>query len=168
MHPHVTARFRFGLLRGGFLDFHGLRLHAHAFFHIDRADRALRIHGTRRAFFRAGADRLLHPGGLGCGQQIGLVYHAEEVGFILLALLVHGLVVVNDDVKGVSARRLHRDKLLVGVLVIEQIAGYKVALLRKALTRFDGGLRLRGRGFLGHGGIAIVRALAAVRIGIGR
>ena len=101
-------------------------------------------------------------------QQIGLVYHAEEVGFILLALLVHGLVVVNDNVKGVSARRLHRNKLLVGVLVIEQIAGYKVALLRKALARFDGGLRLRGLGFLGHSGISIVSALAAVRVGIGR
>ena len=59
--------------------------------------------------------------------------------FILLALLVHRLVIVNDNVKGVPARRLYRDKLLVGVLVIEQIAGNKVALLREALARFDGG-----------------------------
>ena len=84
----------------------------------------------------------------------------------MLALLVHGLVIVDNDVKGAAARRLYRDKLLVGVLVIEQIAGDEVALFLKALTGLNGGLRLRGRGF--HGGIAVVLTLAAAGIGIGR
>ena len=84
----------------------------------------------------------------------------------MLALFVHGLVIVNDDVKGAAARRLHRDKLLVGVLVIEQIAGHKVALFGKALAGFNG--RLRGGSFLRHGGIAIALTLAAAGVGIGR
>ena len=170
-HPHIAARFRLGLLRGGFpgfLRFHGFRLHARTLGHIDSADRAIRIDSPRHAFFRAGACGLFHPGSLRRSQQIGLVCHAQKVGFILLALLVHRLVIVNDNVKGVPARRLYRDKLLVGVLVIEQITGNKVALLREALARFNGGLRLRGRGFLGHSGIAIVFALTAVCIGKGR
>src|SRR5699024_1762841 len=107
-------------------------------------------------FFRAGAHRLFHASGLRRSQQIGLIHNAEKVGFVLFALFVHGLVIVNDDIERVAAAGLHRNKLLVGVLVIEQISGYKVSLLREALARFNGGLRLRGLGFLGHGGIAIV------------
>ena len=118
-----------------------LRLNAHALAHIDRADGAIRIDGPRRAFFRAGAHRLFHASGLRRSQQIGLVHHAEKVGFVLFALLVHGLVVVNDDIEGAAAAGLDGDKLLVGVLVIEQIAGHKVALLGKALAGLNGGLR---------------------------
>ena len=86
----------------------------------------------------------------------------------MFALLVHGLVVVDDEIERSPAAGLDGDKLLVGVLVIEQIAGHKVAIFRKALARLYGGLRLRGRGFLRHRGISIISPLAAVRKGIGR
>ena len=82
----------------------------------------------------------------------------------MFALLVHGLVVVNDEIEGGPAAGLDGDKLLIGVLVIEQVAGHKAALLRKALARLYG--RLRGRGF--HCGIAVIGARPAVRVGIGR
>ena len=39
-------------------------------------------------------------------QQIGLVHHAKKVGFVLFSVLVCGLVVVNDDVKGAAAAGL--------------------------------------------------------------
>src|SRR5699024_12551885 len=66
----------------------------------------------------------------------------------------------------VAAAGLDGNKLLVCVLVIEQIAGHKAALFGKALAGLNGGLR--GGSFLRHGGIAVGRALAAVRIGIRR
>ena len=70
-------------------------------------------------------DKLFHASGLGCGQQIPLIHNAEKVGFILFTFLVHGLVIINDNVKGIAAAGLYGNKLLVGVLVIEQITGYK-------------------------------------------
>ncbi len=110
----------------------GLRLCTYAFPHIDGAHRAVCIHSPRRTFLRAGADRLFHASGFSGGQQIPLVHNAEKVGFILLALLIHGLVIINDNVKGIAAAGLDGNKLLVGVLVIEQITGYKVSLPRKS------------------------------------
>ena len=47
-----------------------------------------------------------------------------------------------DDQTPAIAAGLDGDKLLVGVLVIEQIAGDKVALVRKAYPRLGGGGRL--------------------------
>ena len=143
-----------------------LRLNTHALAHIDGADGAIRIDGPRLAFFRAGAHRLFHASGLRRSQKISLIHHAEKVGFVLFALFVHGLVIVDDDIERVAAAGLDGNKLLVGVLVIKQIAGHKVALFGKALAGLNGGLR--GGSFLRHGGIAVVRALAAVRIGIRR
>ena len=57
---------------------------------------------------------------------------------ILLAVLVGGLVVVDDDVKGIAAAGLHRDELLVGGLIVEQVTGHKVAVLGKALAGVNG------------------------------
>ena len=160
--PHAAACFR--LLRR-FLGFRRLRGSAHAFSHIDRADGTICIDGPHHAFFRAGAHRLFHASGLGCGQQVGLVHHIQKIGFVLFALLVHGLVVVNDEIECSPAAGLDGDKLLVGVFVIEQVAGHKAALLRKALAGLYGRLRLRGRGF--HCGIAVVLILTAPSIGGG-
>ena len=109
---------------------------------------------------------MFHPGSLRRSQQVGLVHHIQKIGFVLLALFVHGLVIVNDDIERVAAAGLDGNELLVGVLVIEQIAGHKVALFGKALAGLNGGLR--GGSFLCHGGIAVVRALAAVRVSIRR
>ena len=119
----------------------------------------------RRAFVRAGAGGQLYASGLGSGQQVGLVHRIQKIGLVLFAVLVHGLVVVNDEIECSPAAGLDGDKLLVGVFVIEQVAGHKTALLRKALAGLYGRLRLRGQGF--HCGIAVVLILAAPSIGGG-
>ena len=48
----------------------------------------------------------------------------------LFAVLVHRLVIINDNVKSAAAAGFHRDVLLVGCSIIEQIAGHKVSILR--------------------------------------
>ncbi len=91
--------------------------------HVDRADLAIRMDGSGRTFFCAGAGRKFSASGLQCCQQIGFIHHVQKVGVILFAVLVHGLVIVNDNVKGVAAADFHRDELFVGCSIIEQIAG---------------------------------------------
>jgi len=73
-------------------------------------------------------------------------------------------VIVNDNVKGVAAAGFHRDELFVGCSIVEQIAGHKVSILRKALARGNGRRWLRGRSFFHNRRFLI----PAVRIGIGR
>ena len=132
--------------------------------HIDRADLAIRMDGSGRTFFCAGAGRKFSASGLQCRQQIGFIHHVQKVGVILFAVLVHRLVIVNDNVKGVAAAGFHRDELFVGCSIVEQIAGHKVSILRKALARGNGRCRLRGRSFFHNRRFLI----STVRIGIGR
>ncbi len=70
---------------------------------------------------------------LGQRSKVGGVHKVEEVGFILVAFFIQRLVVVDDDVESVAVPVLHGDELLVGVLVIEQVAGDGVAVLDKAV-----------------------------------
>ena len=132
--------------------------------HVDRADLAIRMDGSGRTFFCAGAGRKFSASGLQCCQQIGFIHHVQKVGVILFAVLVHRLVIVNDNVKGVAAAGFHRDELFVGCSIVEQIAGHKVSILRKALARGNGRRWLRGRSFFHNRRFLI----PAVRIGIGR
>ena len=119
-----------------------LGLHAHALGHVGGAYGAIGVDGPGHALIRTGTGRKFSASGLQCRQQIGLIHHVQKVGVILFAVLVHGLIVVNDDIECIAAAGLDGDKLLVGVLVIEQIAGDKVALVRKAYPRLGGGGRL--------------------------
>ena len=57
---------------------------------------------------------------------------------VLLTILVGGLIVVDDNVKGIAAAGLHRDELLVGGLIVEQVTGHKVAVLGEALAGVNG------------------------------
>ena len=93
--------FRLGVGLGHRLRFwFRLLLHTCALGHVDGAHRAVGIDGPRRAFVRAGAGGQLYASGLGSGQQVGLVHRIQKIGLVLFAVLVHGLVVVNDNVKG--------------------------------------------------------------------
>ena len=156
----LWLRGRFGLWLWG---------HARTLAHIDGADRAIGVDCTHHAFLLTGAGGQLNASGLHSSQQIGLVHNAEKVGFVLFAVLVGGLVVIDDDIESVAAAGLDGNKLLVGVLVIEQIAGHKVALLRKARAGFDGGRGFGLRCGLGfhHGLSLIVHDLVATP-GVGR
>ena len=74
-------------------------------------------------------------------KQIALIDHVQEVRLILFLILVDGRIVVDDNEEGVAVLRLDSDELLVGCLVIEQVAGVGVALIVNRLT-----LRLFRRG----------------------
>ena len=119
---------------------HGRRLGslALALAHIHGADGAICVDSTHGAFVRAGTLRQLTARSLHRRQQVSLVHHVQEISLILLTVLVGGLVIVNDDVKGVAAAGLHRDELLVGGLVVEQVTGHKVAVLGEALAGVNG------------------------------
>ena len=131
-----------GLLRlGGRLQLyhrHRFGSLALALAHIHGADGAICVDSTHGAFVRAGTLRQLTARSLHRRQQVGLVHHVQKVGLVLLAVLVGGLVIVNDDVKGVAAAGLHRDELLVGGLIVEQVTGHKVAVLGEALAGVNG------------------------------
>lgn len=123
---------------------------------------------VRRGFF---PGALAHVGG---ADRAGGVHKVEEVGFILVAFFIQRLVVVDDDVESVAVPVLHGDELLVGVLVIEQVAGDGVAVLDKARPRLRGdflaraGLIVGGLGGgLGSGG-TLPAAACAVGAGLGR
>ena len=68
-------------------------------------------------------------------KQITLIDHVEEVRLILFLILVDRCIVVNDNEEGVAVFRLDSDELLVGCLVIEQVAGVGVALIVNRLPR---------------------------------
>ena len=74
-------------------------------------------------------------------KQIAFIDHVQEVRLILFLVLIDGCIVVDDNEEGVAALRLDCDELLVGCLVIEQVAGVGVALIVNRLT-----LRLFRRG----------------------
>ena len=74
-------------------------------------------------------------------KQVALIDHVEEVCLILFLVLIDGCIVVDDNEEGVAALRLDCDELLVGCLIIEQVAGVGVALIVNRLT-----LRLFRRG----------------------
>ena len=99
--------------------------------HIDGAHRAVCIHSPRRTFLRTGSRPPVPRQRPRLRPADPPIHNAEKVGFILFTFLVHGLVIINDNVKGIAAAGLYGNKLLVGVLVIEQITGYKVSLLGK-------------------------------------
>ena len=115
-----------------------LRGLALALAHVHGADGTIRVDSTNGAFIHARTLRQLTARRLHRRQQVGLVHHVQEIGLILLAVLVGGLVVVDNDVKGVAAAGLHRDELLVGGLIVEQVTGHKVAVLGEALAGVNG------------------------------
>ena len=128
--------FRFGCSTGTFT-------------HVVLAYGATRINRPRNTFFRTGTG-FQSGNGFFIHQckQIRLIHHVEEIGLVLFLILIDGCIIVNYHIEGAAAFGLDSDKLLVGGLVIQQIAGIGITGIVNRFTRSNGFryfLRLRVR-----------------------
>jgi hypothetical protein len=64
------------------------------------------------------------------GTQVSVIHLVQKIGGELLQILIHRGIVVDDDVKHLTAAGFNGQKLLVGVLVVLQAAGNGVALFK--------------------------------------